>query len=82
MVDEVGHVNVVLGFIYIGVGGAVDDSADLMGVHKLRDGRLVGDVELGDIGIVIVVVGIGRGDESELAAELTVGAGDQYVMLV
>ena len=85
VVEEIGHGGVALGFVDIGVGGAVDYDVHLFRITDEPDGLDVGDIEPdrlhtgndGDIGKDVAVGGRG-GEVAHFAAELPGGSGHKY----
>ena len=77
-VKQLGEGGIVLGLVDVGIGGAIDDGLDMLVLHGLQHGVGVGDVELGDVGEEVTVLGM-LCDETELAAQLAVGSGDQDI---
>ncbi len=77
-VKQLGEDGIVLGLVDVGIGGAIDDGLDMLVLHGLQHGVGVGDVELGDVGEDVTVLGM-LCDETELAAQLAVGSGDQDI---
>ena len=79
MVQQVGEVSGLLGLVDGSVGGAVDDAVDVVVVDELVDGLAVGDVELGDISIIIGVLGMLLLQPLHLVAQLAVTARNQNI---
>lgn len=77
-VEQFGQRGVILGLVDVGVGGAVDNHADVVVMYHFFDGCGIGDVELGHIGEDVIVTGT-AGGIAEAVAQLTVGAGDKDI---
>ena len=86
VVQQVRHLDVVLGLVHIGVGRAIHDDIDLLRFADQPDGIPVGDVQIDGVhprkgGDVREDVAVGRsgGDVAHFRSELSVSSRNQYV---
>ena len=70
---------VLLGLVHGGVGGAVHNAVDVHLLHEVLDGVLVGDVQLGHVGVEVSVGGVLALQQLHLVAQLAVASSNQYV---
>ena len=77
-VEQFGKVGIILRFVDVGVGGAVDNDVYVVVGHRFFHSVGIGYVELGDIGKYVVVVGAFRGI-AQAISELAVGSCYEYV---
>ena len=78
-VDPVGRFGLLFRFIYIGVGGTIDDRVDPLVFDEPSYGVRIGDVQVGDVGKEIAVPR-SCAERAHFAAQLSVGTGYEYVM--
>ncbi len=77
-IERFGEVAVVFGLVDVGISGTIDDNPDAVAGHHLLHGLGVGNVEVGDVGKKIIVVGV-AGGVAQAAAQLAVGSGNENV---
>lgn len=83
-IDEVAQAGFAFSCIYIGVGGTVDDGADVLSGKHPVDGAAVADIEFAHRAVGTEVgeneIRLSLRQQAEFGAELPEGAGNQYFL--